>query len=91
MKIRGYEHALDLLCQHWLFSHTLVERKEGQALFKLSLSSLESYVPYFLLPYGKSLVIHEPDMLIERLVEVSRDIAAHYESMLSVRIPDSKG
>ncbi|MCV4231026.1 YafY family transcriptional regulator [Virgibacillus sp. LDC1] len=91
VKIRGYEQALDLLCQHWLFSHTLVERKEGQALFKLSLSSLESYVPYFLLPYGKSLVILEPDMLIERLVEVSRDIAAHYESMLSVRIPDSKG
>lgn len=33
VKIRGYEQALDLLCQHWLFSHTLVERKEGQALF----------------------------------------------------------
>jgi len=91
VKIRGYEQALDLLCQHWLFSHTLVERKEGQALFRLTLPSLKSYVPYFLLPYGKSLVILEPDMLIERLVEVSRDIAAHYESMLSVRIPESKG
>jgi predicted DNA-binding transcriptional regulator YafY len=86
VKIGGYDQALDLLCQHWLFSHTLVERKEGQAVFKLSPSSLKSFVPYFLLPYGKSLAILEPDMLIEKLVEVSRDIATHYESMLPARM-----
>jgi predicted DNA-binding transcriptional regulator YafY len=90
VRIQGYEQALDLLCQHWLFGHALVERKDGQALFRLGVPSLLSYVPYFLLPYGKSLIILEPDILIEKLAEVSVGIAAHYESMKSA-INQSKG
>lgn len=85
VKLQGHKQALDLLCQHWLFSHTLVERQEGEAVFRLSPASLKSFVPYFLLPYGKSLVIREPVMLIERLAEVSRGIAVYYESMLAAR------
>ncbi|UVI30466.1 helix-turn-helix transcriptional regulator [Paenibacillus spongiae] len=84
VRIQGHEQALDLLCQHWLFGHTLVERKDGVALFRLGIHSLQSYVPYFLLPYGKSLIILEPDILIERLVEISYGIASHYESMKSL-------
>ncbi|NEW08976.1 WYL domain-containing protein [Paenibacillus sp. SYP-B3998] len=66
-----------------MFGHALVERKDGQALFRLGVPSLQSYVPYFLLPYGESLVILEPDILIEKLAEISGGVAAHYQSMKS--------
>ncbi|QYR22444.1 YafY family transcriptional regulator [Paenibacillus sp. sptzw28] len=81
VRIEGPEQALDLLCQHWLFGHALVEREEGTAVFRLGIPSLQSYVPYFLLPYGKSLTILEPDFLVDRMAEVSAGIAAHYKSM----------
>jgi predicted DNA-binding transcriptional regulator YafY len=81
VRIQGHKQALDLLCQHWLFGHALVEREEGTAAFRLGIPSLESYVPYFLLPYGKSLTILEPDFLVDKLAEVSAAIADHYESM----------
>ncbi len=90
VRIQGHGQALDLLCQHWLFGHALVERKDEQALFKLGVPSLQSYVPYFLLPYGKSLTILEPDILVDKLVETSRGITAHYESMKSAK-NNSKG
>ncbi|XEC95789.1 helix-turn-helix transcriptional regulator [Paenibacillus tarimensis] len=90
VRIQGHEQALNLLCQHWLFSHALVERKDGQALFRLGMPSLQSYVPYFLLPYGRSFTILEPDILIEKLVEISCGIATHYESMKSATIQKEK-
>ncbi|EES71353.1 hypothetical protein POTG_04058 [Paenibacillus sp. oral taxon 786 str. D14] len=34
-------------------------------------ASLHTYVPYYLLPYGKALTIVEPDVLIGRMVEVT--------------------
>ena len=47
--IQGHEHVLNELSQHWLFGHTLVKRRDGEAHFQLDTSSLMSYVPYFLL------------------------------------------
>lgn len=90
VRIIGHEQALDLLCQHWLFGHALTEREDGQALFKLGTPSLLSYVPYFLLPYGKSITIVEPDILVEKLAVVSAEIAAHYHSM-SLALTINKG
>ncbi|MEW9700838.1 helix-turn-helix transcriptional regulator [Paenibacillus sp. SI8] len=90
VRIQGHEPALDLLCQHWLFGHALVERSDGQALFKLGVPSLQSYVPYFLLPYGKSFTILEPSFLIEKLVEISSGITAHYASMKSITIDNEE-
>lgn len=81
VRIRGHEQVLNELCRHWLFGHALEEFNAGEALFKLGKTSLLSYVPYFLLPYGKSLAILEPDILIERLSEISAGIAAHYKMM----------
>lgn len=83
VRIQGHKQALDLLCRHWLFGHALIERHDEEALFKIGIPSLQSYVPYFLLPYGTSLRILEPDMLIERMADISSGIAAHYESMKS--------
>lgn len=82
VRIQGHEHALNELCRHWLFGHALAERKHPEeALFNLGEQSLKTYVPYFLLPYGRSLEIHEPRMLIDRMSEVTRDMLEYYEAM----------
>ncbi|MET3207530.1 UNVERIFIED_CONTAM: putative DNA-binding transcriptional regulator YafY [Paenibacillus sp. PvR008] len=82
VRLKGHEHALNELCRHWLFGHALSERRRpDEALFKIGEPSLKTYVPYFLLPYGKSLEILEPLMLIERMAEVSLEMWKHYEAM----------
>ncbi|WP_276356132.1 helix-turn-helix transcriptional regulator [Cohnella caldifontis] len=81
VRIRGMEQVLNELCGHWLFGHALVRREAQEAVFRLDPSSLQVYVPYFLLPYGRALDILEPVSLIERMAEVSAGVAAHYEAM----------
>lgn len=81
VKIRGYEQALNDLCQHWLFGHALVERSSTQAEFQLGLESLLTYVPYFLLSYGKSITITEPEVLIEKMVNVTSQLGDYYRDM----------
>jgi predicted DNA-binding transcriptional regulator YafY len=81
VRVQGHEHALNELCRHWLFGHALTERRPGEALFKLGQPSLKTYVPYFLLPYGRSLEILEPRLLIDRMAEVSLEMSKHYEAM----------
>ncbi|WP_169084380.1 helix-turn-helix transcriptional regulator [Paenibacillus sp. PL91] len=89
-RVRAHEQVLNELQRHWLFGHALVERSEEEALFQLGASSLLSYVPYFLLPYGKALTILEPSNLIEKLAEISSSLAAHYGAMLNPTT-ESKG
>lgn len=81
--IQGHEHVLNEISQHWLFGHTLVKRLHGEAHFKIGLSSLTSYAPYFLLPYGKSLNILEPASLVLKLSEITTGMANHYERMIT--------
>jgi predicted DNA-binding transcriptional regulator YafY len=90
VRIQGHEHALNELCRHWLFGHALTERQPGEALFKLGQPSLMTYVPYFLLPYGRSLDILEPRLLIERMAEVSLEMSKHYAAM-KIKKDETKG
>ncbi len=90
VRIRSHEQVLNELCSHWLFGHTLAERRPGEALFRIGHPSLTTYVPYFLLPYGRSLEIVEPRMLIERMTDVSMEMAKHYEAMKMKR-DETKG
>lgn len=83
VRIQAHDHVLNELKQHWLLGHALIERSPGEAVYRLDSTSLHSYVPYFLLPYGKALTIAEPESLVLRMAEVSRGIAEHYGSMLS--------
>ncbi|KGE19120.1 helix-turn-helix transcriptional regulator [Paenibacillus wynnii] len=78
--IQSGEEILNDLCSHWLFGHTLQERTEGQARFQLDESSLFTYVPYFLLPYGTTLTILEPVALKQKLALVASGVARHYET-----------
>ncbi|MEC0182042.1 YafY family protein [Paenibacillus peoriae] len=78
--IESSEVVLNDLCSHWLFGHTLEQRQGGWARFLLDESSLFTYAPYFLLPYGKTLHIREPAALKQRLVVVASEMARHYEN-----------
>lgn len=82
VRIRAPEQALNELQKHWLFGHALHERSNGEALFRLGEASLFTYVPYYLMPYGKALTILEPVSLIEKLVHTSQGMAEHYRNML---------
>ncbi|MFB0843714.1 helix-turn-helix transcriptional regulator [Paenibacillus oleatilyticus] len=80
--IRGKEQVLNELCRHWLFGHALVERRPEEAVFRLERSTLQTYVPCFLLPYSTALHI-ESELLVRKMSETSARIYAHYEAMLS--------
>jgi len=78
--IEGHAHALDDLCQHWLFGHALTCRSENHAHFKIDEQSINTYVPYYLLPYGKAINILEPSFLKERMVTVTLELIKHYQN-----------
>ena len=82
VRIRGQEQVLNELCRHWLFGHALVERQLEEAVFQLERSMIETYVPYFLMPYGTTLTI-DSKLLVEKLVGASSKLMTHYQTMLS--------
>ncbi|WP_312470266.1 YafY family protein [Neobacillus sp.] len=77
--IEGQAQALDDLCQHWLFGHALTHRSKNHAHFKVDKQSINTYVPYFFLPYGKAITILEPLFLKERMVTVASELVNHYQ------------
>ncbi|MFM9278117.1 helix-turn-helix transcriptional regulator [Paenibacillus jiagnxiensis] len=79
--IQAPEQVLDELSKHWLFGHTQTVRLEGQAVFKADRDSMLTYIPYFLLPYGRAIRIAEPQLLIEKMAEVTSAMAEYYLSM----------
>lgn len=78
VRIHGNPRAIDDLCKHWLLGHAIAERTDSEAHLKLDERAIRFYVPYFLLPYGKSIRILEPHSLKERMAEVARELADHY-------------
>lgn len=90
VRLKAPERALNELLKHWLFGHALIDRTSEGALFRIGASALQTYVPYFLLPYGKALTIIEPQSLIARLAEISAGLADHYGAMRKDAAP-SKG
>ena len=77
--IEGKSEALDELCMHWFLGHHLKERTSNQAIFLFEEKSIHIYVPYFLLPYGKSIRIIEPQSLKERLVAIASELMEYYQ------------
>ncbi|GAB6110058.1 helix-turn-helix transcriptional regulator [Fusibacter bizertensis] len=77
--IRGRAEALDDLCLHWFLGHHLKTRTADQAVFVLEENTVYQYVPYFLLPYGKSIHIVEPRRLKEKLVAVASELLEYYQ------------
>ena len=81
IQIEGHAHALDDLCQHWLFGHALTRRSENHAFFMIDEQSINTYVPYYLLPYGRAIKILEPLFLKERMVTVTSELVKHYQNL----------
>lgn len=77
--IGGRSEALDDLCLHWFLGHHLKERTSNQAIFLLEEELIHTYVPSFLLPYGRSIQVIEPQSLKGRLVAVASDLMEYYQ------------
>ena len=77
--IEGRSETLNELCMHWFLGHHLKERTSNQAIFLFEEESIHIYVPYFLLSYGKSIQIIEPQSLKERLVAIASELMEYYQ------------
>lgn len=77
--IEGRSEALNELCLHWFLGHHLKERTSNQAIFLFEEKSIDLYVPYFLLSYGKYIQIIEPQSLKERLVAIASELMEYYQ------------
>ncbi|BBI33536.1 helix-turn-helix transcriptional regulator [Cohnella abietis] len=77
--IEGRQEALDDICLHWYLGHHLQERTSDQAIFLLEENSTHKYVPYFLLTYGKSIQVIEPQSINERLAAIASELMEYYQ------------
>jgi len=80
--IEGRSEALDDLCIHWLLGHYLQKREETTATFLLPTDSIHTFVPYYLLAYGRAINVLQPQSLIKRLIEITQNLMKHYEKQL---------
>jgi predicted DNA-binding transcriptional regulator YafY len=76
--IKGQTEVLDDLCIHWFLGHYLKERTSNQAVFSINEGAIHTYVPYYLLTYGKSIQIVEPQSLKQKLVSVASELMEYY-------------
>ncbi len=77
--IEGRSEALDDLCLHWFLGHHLKERTSNQVIFLLEERPIHGHVPYFLLSYGKSIQVIEPQSLKKRLVAITSELMEYYQ------------
>ncbi|WP_138756177.1 helix-turn-helix transcriptional regulator [Paenibacillus sinopodophylli] len=77
--IGGRTEALDDLCLHWFMGHHLKERTSNQATFLFEAQAIHTHVPYFLLSYGKSIQVIEPQRLKDKLVAIASDLIEYYQ------------
>ncbi len=77
--INGDHRALEDICQHWFLGHYLQERRSDQVVFLLEKEILHTYIPYLLLPYGKSIQVIEPISLKKRFIEVLSELIKFHQ------------
>ncbi|MGE6260126.1 helix-turn-helix transcriptional regulator [Heyndrickxia sporothermodurans] len=77
--VGGNTGALDDLCQHWFLGHHFKERSSKKVIFLLEEEAIHTYVPYLLLPYGKSIHVVEPISLKQKMIEILYDLINYYQ------------
>lgn len=77
--VNGSKSTLDDVCQHWFLGNYLQERTSNQAIFLLEKNILHTYVPYLLLPYGKSIQVIEPISFKKKLIEVLSELIKFHQ------------
>ncbi|WP_163859815.1 helix-turn-helix transcriptional regulator [Paenibacillus elgii] len=81
VRIQGQPQAINDLCRHWLFGHTLVERSADHAQFQVTESFAYTRLPYMLLGYGGSISAVEPLPLKECMAGIASALAEYYETL----------
>lgn len=76
--VAGRAEALDDLCDHWFMSYHLKERTLNQAVFLIEGKVLHEHVAPFLLPYGKSIQVIEPQSCREKLHAIALELLEYY-------------
>lgn len=79
VKIQGSPHSINDLCNHWLLSYLLVERSESSIVFWGDSNFIFTYLPYYLLSFGKTIEILEPLELKNRIAEIASDLMKYYQ------------
>jgi predicted DNA-binding transcriptional regulator YafY len=77
--IEARPDALNELCLHWFLGHHLKERTSDQAIFLFEEKSMHHQVPYFLISYGKSIQVIEPQSVREKLVAIASELMEYYQ------------
>lgn len=77
--VGGRTSALDNLCEHWFLGHHLKDRTSNEVIFLLEEEAIHKYVPYLLLPYGKSIQVIEPLSLKQKVNEVLHELINYYQ------------
>lgn len=78
--IEGSPQAMEDLCSHWLFAHTLVERTGSVAHFRIDEHNLYLQAPYYLLSFGGKIRVKLPLELRECLAEIAESLYEIYRS-----------
>lgn len=76
--IEGKTEALNDLCAHWFLEYNLIERTECRANFLMEEDLINTYVPYIILPYGKSIKVVEPNSFKDAMESILRDLLDYY-------------
>ncbi len=77
--INGNKSTLNDVCQHWFLGNYLQGRTSNQAVFLLEKGIIHTYVPYVLLPYGKSIKVIEPISLKEKFIEILSELIQFHQ------------
>jgi predicted DNA-binding transcriptional regulator YafY len=80
IRIHGKEQAIADLCRHWLIGHMLLERSKNEIHFKLEEGAVLSYLPHYLLTYGKSIQVLGPPFLKEKMVGIASELLEYYQN-----------
>ncbi len=78
VRIDGLPQAIDDICGHWLFAHTLVDRTATTAHYRLDEHHLYLHASYYLLSYGGKIRVTQPPELRECLADIAESLLGYY-------------
>ncbi|MBD3920393.1 YafY family transcriptional regulator [Paenibacillus sp. PR3] len=79
IQIEGEPDALNALCSHWHLRHYVMERTDRDVRFLLDAATMNKYLPMYLITFGTSIRIREPQELKHTIKEMAYRIARNCE------------
>ncbi|TMV45896.1 YafY family transcriptional regulator [Paenibacillus mesophilus] len=75
VKLQGEPHSIASLCDNWYMRDRVVSHSQTEVTLLLDKTSLEGFVPRYVLSFGKTLQVVEPIELRRRVAEMARELA----------------